>query len=132
MDHTALVWKPAPLPLLTTLWPGAAPSQELEVLWNDLAGADAERAYRAMWALATADGRAVALLQTRLRPASGTGGRSEDRLSRLRALEVLEWIGTPEAQQLLRTLVTNSPEARVAAEARAALDRLDKRRAASP
>jgi RNA polymerase sigma factor (sigma-70 family) len=132
MDHTALVWKSAPLPLLTTLWPVVAPPQELEVLWNDLAGADAGRAYRAMWALATADGQAVALLQTRLRPASETGGRSEDQRRRLRALEVLERIGTPEAHRLLRTLVTTSPETRVAAEARAALDRLDKRRAVNP
>jgi hypothetical protein len=50
----------------------------------------------------------------------------------LRAAEVLERIGTPEAYRLLQSLATDATETQVAAEARAALGRLDKRRATAP
>jgi len=45
----------------------------------------------------------------------------------LRALEVLEQVGTPEARQVLTTLATGAPHARLTREAKAALDRLSKR-----
>jgi WD40 repeat protein len=50
--------------------------------------------------------------------------RSRDVLQTVRAIEVLEHIGTPEAQQVLKTLAQGMPEARVTREASAALERL--------
>jgi WD40 repeat protein len=47
-------------------------------------------------------------------------------LQTLRAVEVLEWIATPEARQVLGTLATGMPEARLTHEAKAALGRLSK------
>jgi hypothetical protein len=50
----------------------------------------------------------------------------------LRALEVLEHIATPEAQQVLKTLATGAPEARLTQEAKASLARLARRTASRP
>jgi hypothetical protein len=46
----------------------------------------------------------------------------------VRAIEVLEHIGTPDANELLQTLATGAPEARLTQEAKASLERLAKRR----
>jgi hypothetical protein len=48
-----------------------------------------------------------------------------ERLQALRAVEVLERVGTPEARRLLETLAGGAPGARLTWEARAALGRLD-------
>jgi hypothetical protein len=45
-------------------------------------------------------------------------------LQKLRAVEALERIGTPEAEELLRTLATGAAAARLTREARASLQRL--------
>jgi truncated hemoglobin YjbI len=50
----------------------------------------------------------------------------------VRALEVLEHIGTPEARQVLKVLAEGAPEARLTQEAKASLERLARRTAASP
>jgi hypothetical protein len=52
------------------------------------------------------------------------------RLAAIRAVEVLEHVGTPEARALLRELGRGAPEARLTQEAKASLDRLKKRPAA--
>jgi RNA polymerase sigma factor (sigma-70 family) len=57
---------------------------------------------------------------------------SAERLRQFRALEVLEALGTPEARGLLERLGEGAPEARLTREAKAALDRLARRRAAVP
>jgi WD40 repeat protein len=49
-----------------------------------------------------------------------------ERLRSLRALMVLEQIGTPEAREMLRILARGAAAARLTREARAALDRLEK------
>jgi RNA polymerase sigma factor (sigma-70 family) len=49
---------------------------------------------------------------------------SRERLRTLRALEVLERIGTPEARQVLRAMAEGTPEAWQTQEAKAALNRL--------
>jgi hypothetical protein len=54
------------------------------------------------------------------------------RLRCLRAVEVLEHIGTPDAQQVLKTLASGTPPARLTREAKASLERLAKRPAAKP
>ncbi len=57
---------------------------------------------------------------------------SPERLRSVRAVEVLEHIGTPEAQVVLKTLAKGDPDARLTQEAKASFDRLAKRRAAAP
>jgi WD40 repeat protein len=58
--------------------------------------------------------------------------RGKDVIRQLRALEVLEHLGTPQARQLLETLAQASPNPRVARAAAAALERLAKRSAGVP
>src|SRR5262249_37178392 len=55
-----------------------------------------------------------------------------DWLRVLRTIEVLEKIGNAEARQVLESLGREVPELQLAREARAALERLTKRPAASP
>jgi hypothetical protein len=57
---------------------------------------------------------------------------SPSRLRALRAVQVLESLGTAEARQLLQALAKGVAEASLTREARAALARLDKRPAAKP
>lgn len=52
---------------------------------------------------------------------------SPDCLRELHAVEVLEHIGTAEARQMLRTLADGAAHARLTREAKASLQRLDKR-----
>src|SRR5262249_12043139 len=55
-----------------------------------------------------------------------------DRLRMVRAIEVLEHMVTAEAKQVLASLAKGAAEARLTQEARASLERLDKRAAQSP
>jgi WD40 repeat protein len=57
---------------------------------------------------------------------------SPEDLQRMRAVEVLEHIGTAEARRLLEALAKGAEEAPLTLDARAALRRLDSRTAASP
>lgn len=52
-------------------------------------------------------------------------------LRSLRAVEVLEYVASRDAVNVLRTLAKGMPGARLTREARAALDRLEKRRVAT-
>jgi WD40 repeat protein len=52
---------------------------------------------------------------------------SPEQLLTLRALEVLEHIGTPEAKQVLQNLAKGAPGARLTQEAKASLERLSRR-----
>jgi RNA polymerase sigma factor (sigma-70 family) len=164
----------------------------LQRLWEDLGGADAAAAYRALGALVAAPRQAVPFLAGRLRPAEGAepkrlarlvadldsgtfkkrerafreleklgdaaekalkeilvappsvetarrvrallgkldAANNPEKLRNLRAVEVLEHIGTPEARQVLRALAGGAAEARLTEEAKASLGRLAKRAAA--
>jgi dipeptidyl aminopeptidase/acylaminoacyl peptidase len=55
-----------------------------------------------------------------------------EQLRPLRAVEVLEHIGTPEGRAVLATLAEGAPEARLTQDAKAALERLAKKSAARP
>ena len=55
-----------------------------------------------------------------------------DQLRSLRALEVLEWVGTPEARDVLARLAEGALEARLTQEAKASLERLARRDSLKP
>jgi hypothetical protein len=63
----------------------------------------------------------------RLLDAAKKGELSPEAARQVRAVEVLELLGSPEARALLTALSQGAPEARLTGEARAALDRLRKR-----
>ena len=161
--------------------------EQLNELWSDLAGPDADRAFRAVWATAEAAQQTLPFLRDRLRPIPPVDGKqivrwvadldsnefklrqkanksleeleesaepalrdtlggqpsaelrqrveqllqkintripSPQRLQALRAIEVLEHMGTPEAKQILQTLANGVPEARITQEAKASLEAL--------
>ena len=62
----------------------------------------------------------------------GDPNSSSERLQAVRAIEALEHIGTPVAQEVLKTIAKGSPGARLTQEAKASLDRLAKRTAVQP
>ncbi len=175
---------------------GRLTAARAEALWVDLAGADAARAYGAVWQLAADPERAVPLLQGRLRPVQpappemtqallrdldsaqfaarraaerklrALGERAEPALREalkagppietkrrvegvlaalapaaplegeplrgLRAVQVLERIGSRAAQRVLEGLAGGVTAARLTREARAALERLARRPAVAP
>jgi WD40 repeat protein len=53
--------------------------------------------------------------------------KAPDELRRLRALEVLERIATPDARQILKQLASGAKDARLTREAKASLERLERR-----
>lgn len=191
-DGAVLIWGLDPAVPATGNPVRGSGSDALLALWNDLAGADASRAYAATWTLARVPADdAVAFLRKRLSPVKGpdpahvqhlvrelgnedflerqaaiaelerlaedirpalrkalaanppleTRRRLEqllsrpaaigsgDRLRGVRAIEVLERIATPEAQQVLKALADGTPGARLTQDATAALNRLAKRAA---
>jgi hypothetical protein len=67
-DTTIRLWDVSSLTRARRRPAGSLTDKELEALWAELAGADAARAYRAIWALAAAPKQAVPWLQERLRP----------------------------------------------------------------
>ena len=106
--------------------------REIEILWADLADADAARAYRAIWALLMAPDRVVPFLAERLKPIAMDDPdkdtslgpiATDETLRRLRAIAVLEKIGTAEARSLLERLATGLEGARETRDAKAALRR---------
>jgi WD40 repeat protein len=188
MDGSVLLWdvtptggaNPAPVPI---------DAHELLRLWEALAGADALRAYEAMWRLVAVPDQSLPLLRERLRPALAAdperlkrlladlnserfavrnranaelgqlgeqaapalrealakGGALEEvrrvekllvglrfvsnpeLVRRLRAIQALERMGTPEARQILQRLAGGAAGARETEDARSALERLARR-----
>jgi WD40 repeat protein len=92
--------------------------QEAAGHWEALAAADAARAYQAILALADDPERALPLLRA--------GAAQAAELKALRAVEVLQVIGSAEAQAVLEDLA-RSDQVAVAAEAEAALRLLRRR-----
>ena len=60
------------------------------------------------------------------------GATAPQQVEGVRAVEVLEHIGTPEARQVLKELGNGNPDALLTREARAALERLSRETAATP
>ena len=132
-DATAMVWdvmQPAPASR------GSSPVPlELDRLWAEL-DKDAARAYQAIWALTREPEQAVQLLADRLKPVKTDDPNKDvslgplahgDTLRRLRAIAVMEKIGTPEARRALERLALGFEGARETRDARASLRRLSAR-----
>jgi hypothetical protein len=192
-DTTVLIWDVADL--VHRRQPEAAKlsSKELDALWTDLAGSDADKAGQAIWHLTAAPEQTVPFFKVHVQPVQSADPKrlaallgdldsnqfavrekasqeleklgdaaepalrraladkrspearrrmeqilaklampSGDRLRGLRAVEVLEHIATAEARQLLEQMATGIPDAPLTQEAKAALDRLSRRRANRP
>lgn len=132
-DTTALLWD-WPMLRQQVLAAQRARPAELEPQWQALAGTDARKAYGALLALAAQPGPTVAFLKARLKPAAPEKVATPlddpvpagPLLQALRAVEVLERIGTAEARQLLEGLAAGAAGNRLTVEAAGALRRLKK------
>jgi hypothetical protein len=71
-------------------------------------------------------------VRDRVKPLLAQLDRSAGWLRTLRALQVVESVGTPEARQLLESLAKGAPDARLTREAQASLRRLARRPAPGP
>lgn len=96
----------------------------LETLWSDLASEDPRQAYQAIHILAVVPSQTVPFLADHLQPVAETVPPQRQTLRVLRAIHVLERIGTPEAQQVLRKLATGPAAVRETQDAKDVLERL--------
>jgi RNA polymerase sigma factor (sigma-70 family) len=186
-DSTALVWDLASLPKLPAL---RANADQLDALWEDLAGKDAWKAHQAVWRLASSPEHSVPFSRTHVSPAAEVDPKrlarlladlesdtfavrsaaaeelekigdqaapvlrtvlakkpslelrrraeqllrgmhpvaSPERLRRIRAVQVLERIGSPGAREVLEKIASGAPAARETREAKDALGRLARKR----
>jgi hypothetical protein len=129
-DGTALVWDMWPVIEAAGRRPPAPDDRRLAAWWAALAG-EPEEAGGAMLALEDHPELAVTFVGSHLAPVKqaapeqpGVAETVPERLQALRAVEVLERIGTPEARKVLETLATGAPAARLTREAKASLGRL--------
>jgi RNA polymerase sigma factor (sigma-70 family) len=118
-DSTALVWDLSRL--VPPLQPAAWDAEQVSTLWNDLASADAGRAFRAIVALGAAPRQAVPWLEARLKPVAPPDSRRIARLIthldsdafdvRTRAAKELEKLGDLAGPALRKALAARpSPE----------------------
>jgi WD40 repeat protein len=133
-DTTALVWDVRQL-LEEGRRRRVEPSpQRLQELWAELAVADADRAYRAVWALAAAPARSVPFLGARLRPVPGVDGKKLARLladldngryaARQQAVRELEKLGDL-AESALRAALEGEPSLELRRRVEALLEKLE-------
>jgi dipeptidyl aminopeptidase/acylaminoacyl peptidase len=115
-DGTALVWD-----LAGSRW-AALTAAQAEAAWRDLAGGDAAKAYRAIWALAASPERALPLLRKELRPVRGGDAKqvakwladldADEFDAREKATEELAKLG-PAAESALRKALDGAISAEV-------------------
>jgi hypothetical protein len=192
VDTTVLVWDLTGGLPVKAAWGKALAPAELDVLWADLSGLEAAKAYQAIRRLAASPEQAVPFLRNRLRPVAPVDEKriailladldsarfavrdkaakaleemgeaaiaafqralkgefsfearrrvetlldkqlrqrqfpSPERLRAVRALEVLEGVGSPEAVGVLKILAGGAPNARITEEALASMGRLSSR-----
>ena len=129
-DSTLLVWDiPAPPPPRKD----KLEAESLAQAWADLAGDDAERAFRARWTLTSAPAAALPLLAKNLKPARATDPKRLEQLLadldspqfalRTAAQKGLEELGELAAPAL-RQMVAKNPSLEVRRRAEALLDKL--------
>ena len=122
LDTAVLIWDVAPAQRQTGLPAKQLDAKELERLWAELAGADARKAYTAIWTLVSAPEQAVALLKDRLKPAPKTDPKrirqliaeldSDKFAVREAAFKALQDLGL-EAEPALRKALQEYPSADV-------------------
>jgi hypothetical protein len=92
---------------------------EIRELWSRLGSDDAPAAQRAVWRLVDAGEQTTALLAREL-----DGGDDKQRLRQVRAVQVLETLGTDAAIRLLKQAAEKHPSAHFRSDAKAACERL--------
>ena len=124
-DRCVLVWdvrlRSVPLPDAVKRETHAAK------LWHTLTTGPADAAYLAAARLAVEPTTAVKMARLRLRPADAPDGGEVTDLADTRAVEFLEWLGTPEARRLLKELATGDAAAGRTREAARAANRLERK-----
>lgn len=122
-DHTVLVWdvRPQSMPLPEAVRRETSAAK----LWATMCVGKADAAYLAMARLAAEPAAAVGTARLRLRPADAqTPDHPEQRLADVRAVELLEALGTAEAREFLKELAAGEATAFRTREAKRALERL--------
>jgi hypothetical protein len=113
------------------LLPVSLSNEDLDRLWKELADADPAHAYKAIFRLASCPARTPEFLGKQLKPATKVDEKTDllkepEQLRALRAVESLEYVATPGAQQVLKRLAEGVPGARLTQDARVSLERLAK------
>ena len=125
---TVLVWDVDKL-RKNMAFPAPKTAKDAEALWAKLGDADPAAADPALRALIAAPEPTLAVMTERLKPARAAAGEFDRPnvaptcLRELRALEVLERIGTPEAKKIVEAVVKGRPDALLTREAKLVLDR---------
>ncbi len=124
-DGRLLLCKPPPLPSPRPV-PATITRGRLNQLWHALAGNDAKTAYEARWLLSANPQQTLPMLRDKLRPipAPDVAKPSNGEVLRtLRAVCILETIGTDEALAILNKLSSGAPGSGVTEAAKAAVGR---------
>jgi RNA polymerase sigma factor (sigma-70 family) len=127
-DGNALIWN---ISLSSMAEPLKQPASDAvaEQLWSQAGLDDARAAYQALANLTSMPEQVVKLLRSQIEPLRESVDAEEKpsvRARQIRALELLEGIGTPAARALLEELAKGEATSPVAADARATLARLRK------
>jgi WD40 repeat protein len=115
---TVLVWDVDKLRTSKAL-PAPKHAKEAEPLWDNLGDADPAAAEPALRALIAAPKKALEVLKDRVKPANAVPAP----VQQVRALEVLERIGTPEAKKIVETVAGGRADAVLTREAKLVLSR---------
>ncbi len=122
-DHTVLVWDVRPQSM--TLPDAVRRETKAAKLWATMCVGKADAAYLAMARLSAEPDAAVKTARMRIRPAKATDPDSPaQRLADVRAVVLLESLGTPEAREFLKELAAGEASAFRTQEAKLALERL--------
>lgn len=127
-DHTVLVWDVDRLRGTRDL-PVPKDAEQAVALWQTLGDADPAKAEPALRALAAAPERALSAMKGRLGPAKAADrpfarpNEAPACLREIRALEVLERIGTAEAKALVKAVAGGHDDALLTLEAKQVLAR---------
>jgi WD40 repeat protein len=124
-DGSVLLWDTtgkAPAPAKPVPLTDEQRRKLLDQAWDDLASKSAQTGYQAMLVFAAHPKDGLALLKERLKP-----GKAADTLRVSRAVEFLEYNGTPDAVAILRAFMKAAADGPEKADAAGALARLEKR-----
>lgn len=124
-DGTALIWDTS-LTGAAISRPKPFPAAEADKLWQAIEADDAKAAFAAMVQLATSSDQAIDIVRQNVKPASLASAAAAPRLRQVRAVELLEGLGTPAAKKLLNELASGKAGAPLTLDATAALKRLGK------